>query len=536
MQVDLLDTPAQLQALAPRWLALYRADPHAHFFLSFPWLASHLKNRPAGWAILAARPAASVEYCALLPLRFTVRHSNTHRAYLTEIHPAGSLGWADYTGLLCHPDHDGAAIPALAAALRNLSFSAINLKHLLLPDDRLQLFLAAFNNNTFTIKKRPPVTDPDRIDNERCPYIQLPADFDTYLKDSVSTNTRQKLRRLLRQLDSSDTLRITIATVDTYDRDIEALISMWKITWGDRKGADLDRLAAKYRSILRKAAAAGHLYMPVLWNGTQPVGVLGNLIDTEKKSILYFIAGRDESFTNPSPGLLMHAHSIRWAIEQGFHTYDFLRGSEPFKYSFGCVDKRIHNYTIRTTTSQNTLPTLDPRILQEVLADTLKHEAADHNAPAIAGLRQIIHTLAPQPAATVGSDPSSDRNHSSDPNHSLYIDSLARLARLLYQEGDYVESAAFCQELIRLRPTDASDLRQLGKSLLALHRYAEAEQALRTANQLQPTIAGHHYLAAALTAQGHLPQALHELKSLIALPPRGPREKKQKAQAMERLK
>lgn len=511
MQVDLLDTHAQLQALRPRWNALYRADPHAQFFLSFDWLQSHLKHRAAGWAILAARPASGEDYSALLPLRFTVRYSSTHRSYLTEIHPAGSLGWADYTALLCIPEHDTTAIPALAAALRNLSFSTINLKHLLLPDHRLQLFMSAFDDATFNIKHRAPVTDPESIDNERCPYIDLPDDFETYLKDKVSANTRQKLRRLLRQLDSSDTLRITIATADTYDRDIDTLISLWKITWADRKGADLDRLAAKYRSILRLAARAGHLYMPVLWSGDRPVGVLGNLIDVEKKSVLYFIAGRDETFTNPSPGLLMHADSIRWAIEHRFTTYDFLRGSEPFKYSFGSTDKRIRNITIRTKTGRNTSDALDPRIVEEVYTDSVRHEAADRNTPAVAGLRQILLTTP-------------DR-----------LDALERLSRLLYQEGECEESRTLCQRLVRLRPTNDSDFRLLGKSLLALHEYAQAERALRTANSLTPTIAGHHYLAAALAAQGRTIEARRELETLVKLNPRGSRERKQKALALEQL-
>lgn len=511
MQVDLLDTHTQLQTLGQHWNAIYRADPHAQFFLSYDWLSSHLKHRTAGWCILAAKPAGDPHYVALLPLRFTVRYSNTQRSYLTEIHMAGSLGWADYTGLICHPEHDRAAIPALAAALRELSFSAINLKHLLIPDERWQLFAAAFEDPTLTIKKRPPNTNPELIDNEICPYIDLPDDFETYLKDQVSTNTRQKLRRLLRQLETSDSLRMTIATPETYDRDIDALISMWKKTWADRKGADLDRLAQKYRSILSMAAKAGHLYMPVLWNGTDPVGVLGNLIDTEKKSVLYFIAGRDEAFTNPSPGLLMHAYSIRWAIGQNLTTYDFLRGNEPFKYSFGSIDKRIHNITIRTQSNRNTKDHLDPRIVEAVYADTLQHDAADRNTPAIAGLRQILLTMP-------------DR-----------LDALDRLCRLLYQEGNYEESRDLCQRLIQIRPHDASDHRQLGKAHLALHEYVGAERAFRLANSLTPTIAGHHYLAAALTAQGRTDEARLELQALAQLKPRGSRERKQKSLAMQQL-
>jgi CelD/BcsL family acetyltransferase involved in cellulose biosynthesis len=79
----------------------------------------------------------------------------------------------------------------------------------------------------------------------------------------------------------------------------------------------------------------GDLEVPVLWFGDQPLGALANIIDRQKKSILFYITGRDENWKTPSPGLVLHGHCIRRAIEQGFRTYDFLRGNEPYKYFLG---------------------------------------------------------------------------------------------------------------------------------------------------------------------------------------------------------
>jgi CelD/BcsL family acetyltransferase involved in cellulose biosynthesis len=65
------------------------------------------------------------------------------------------------------------------------------------------------------------------------------------------------------------------------------------------------------------------------------------LID-ERKAVMHFcIVGRDESFNDPSPGLVLHAHSIRMAIARGIRTYDFMRGNEPYKYSFGACDRQV---------------------------------------------------------------------------------------------------------------------------------------------------------------------------------------------------
>jgi CelD/BcsL family acetyltransferase involved in cellulose biosynthesis len=39
-----------------------------------------------------------------------------------------------------------------------------------------------------------------------------------------------------------------------------------------------------------------------------------------------------------SPGRVLHALSMQWAIDRGLPVYDFMRGSEPYKYEFDAVD------------------------------------------------------------------------------------------------------------------------------------------------------------------------------------------------------
>ncbi len=43
--------------------------------------------------------------------------------------------------------------------------------------------------------------NPDGIDNSICPSVALPDDLDRFLETKVSSNTRQKIRRFLRQVE-----------------------------------------------------------------------------------------------------------------------------------------------------------------------------------------------------------------------------------------------------------------------------------------------------------------------------------------------
>ena len=130
--------------------------------------------------------------------------------------------------------------------------------------------------------------------------------------------------------------------------------------------------------------------MPVLWRGADPVGVLASVIDWQKRTMHFFAGARDQTFSGPQPGLLLHAYSIRHAIDMGLTRYDFLRGNERYKYSFGSIERQICNTVIRVKRQPRKQVVLDRRGIPEALA-LIKRQAADgKRAKAATGYRQIL--------------------------------------------------------------------------------------------------------------------------------------------------
>jgi CelD/BcsL family acetyltransferase involved in cellulose biosynthesis len=359
MDVDVIDTYDGFVKLRRDWDAVYVADPEAQFFLSWTWLAEIFRRRDSGWCVLAARAGRpGGDYVAFLPLRLNGRLGADHRALKIEM--AGEYSWADYTGFISHPEHEARAIPRLAARLKQLRWSKLDLRHLRVSDCRLHLFTDSFEGDNFVQERREEGLREDGTDSEVCPYVDLPDDFETYLKERLSANTRQKLRRLLRQVDGAGDLRITHSVPETFDRDLHILAGFWRTKWAPRKGEEVDHLAAKYREIVGQGLEAGFAHVPVLWKGNAPLAALGTFIDRQKKVLLYFVGARDSSCDDPPPGLVLHAHTIRWAIENGIRTYDFLRGNERFKYSFGASERRIRSIVIRNRTGHIRPDTVGP--------------------------------------------------------------------------------------------------------------------------------------------------------------------------------
>jgi len=57
-------------------------------------------------------------------------------------------------------------------------------------------------------------------------------------------------------------------------------------------------------------------------------------MDRRKATFLFLMTGRMRASTD-CRRMILHAHSIRYAIANGFKEYDFSQGNESYKYSFG---------------------------------------------------------------------------------------------------------------------------------------------------------------------------------------------------------
>ena len=83
------------------------------------------------------------------------------------------------------------------------------------------------------------------------------------------------------------------------------------------------------------------------WNGLKPIAGLTAFVDHLKKSFVAYSMAFDQNYSNLSPGTTILAHSIDYAIQNGFLEYDFGRGDEGYKFStFGAENRFNKNYII----------------------------------------------------------------------------------------------------------------------------------------------------------------------------------------------
>jgi len=492
MLIEVIDTPEAFEAVRPQWEEVFEADPHAQHFLSWTWLNRYLGHRRR-WFILALRENVDARYVAFFPLRLQTRRDKDGFFY-DEIIMAGNYA-ADYTGFIADPAYEDRAVAGFAAYLKRQNWTEIKFDYFGGPPSRRIALIKALQGPEvmFRDSKR---SNPNNIDNCVCPVIALPETWESYLEQHMSAQTRQKLRRFLRKVEGDPAYRIAFATPETIDRDLDILFDFWRIRWQPQKGAEMtERLVRASREMLMDCFADGNLDVPVLWYENRPLGALANIIDRQKKAILFYITGRDEEWKLPSPGLVLHGTCIRRAIDDGFRSYDFLRGNEPYKYMFGVEERPISCTLFRTRDGRNLGGVLNPRSIRHVYEMSIDDYHKGKKADAEIGFRQILQSAPAHRGAEFG------------------------LANLMFEKGDLAAAEASYRALAPRLADPAPVLVRLGDVLLATGRNGDAAETFRDICRKAP---GHrearYKWGVALVAEKRFNDAAAVLEPLVALP------------------
>jgi hypothetical protein len=327
-----------------------------------------------------------------LPLLVTTRWSKPETRLHNVLEMLGHVFDADYTGILCDPAHEQAVCAAFAGQIRETPFARIVLSYFSGPQSRLEAFTRDFDPQVFAARPVERTINDGRTNNLRCPAIDLPSAFAEYL-DTLSAGSRQKLRRLLRRLDGDEHLRITRSRPETYKQDAAILSELWFLQYAGRKGQKrASKIAKQFRDVVMIGLASGMAQLFILWRAGRPVAAHAYYIDPVKRHALFHVGARDERVQDLAAGLLLHAHCIRWSIANGLERYDFTLGDEPYKYSFGAVDREIFAVEIATRSGLNMTGRLDPACRDDVLEHIRRYLARGRNEDARIAARQALET------------------------------------------------------------------------------------------------------------------------------------------------
>ncbi|NEZ57689.1 GNAT family N-acetyltransferase [Adonisia turfae] len=468
MRIDVVDTLDQFKEIKEEWEWVYQSDPKSLFFISWVWLNGRLNCHEAyeqPWMILAAKETEpNQNYVAFFPLVINTDEKLPGQLY-NELSIIGVTD-AMHIPFICLPNYEKDVASAFANYLLQhfTAWSTLTIANLSTADTRSKLLLEDFPKENYLVQELHHTSDVDSIDNNIVPHILLPQDWDIYLQEKLSSNTRQKVKRLLRKVSQNGEFRVTQPTAETLDQHIKVLLNFWEKSWSGRKGNEHCRNILENADLsLRRCFEYHCLYLPVLWRNNQPLGAIANLIDWQKKSMLFWLGGRDEAVKNLSSGLILHALSIQFAIQNQFEVYDFLMGNEAYKFSLGAQPQHIKILTLQRRGESQRSPQLDIRTLPQALEIASIYHQAGRLSEAGQCYRQILHT---------------------QPEHA---EALYGLGVICQRTGDWQGAETSFKKLLELQPDNLKAWFSLGTLYQTQGHLHGADQTFRRALDL-PTV------------------------------------------------
>ncbi|NLI82420.1 MAG: GNAT family N-acetyltransferase [Deltaproteobacteria bacterium] len=169
--------------------------------------------------------------------------------------------------------------------------------------------------------------------------MELPATWDDFLA-GLSGKERHEIRRKWRRLQRAGAARLRVVE-EPGDMAVEmdTFLHLFHISRKDKSLFMTETMEGFFRKLAREFAELHMLKLMFLDLAERPVAAVMCFDDGE--CLHLYNSGYDPDYQSLSVGLMCKVMSIRHAIRQGRKKYDFLKGSEPYKFRLGGMPVEI---------------------------------------------------------------------------------------------------------------------------------------------------------------------------------------------------
>jgi CelD/BcsL family acetyltransferase involved in cellulose biosynthesis len=176
------------------------------------------------------------------------------------------------------------------------------------------------------------------------PSISLPDSWDNYLL-GIKKKQRHEIRRKIRRAEGHilPPRWYLVEDENILDDEIDAFLQL--MAYDPEKDSFLTEIMkTQMRKSVHTAFRAGWLQLAFLEFGGEKAAAYLNFDYGNK--IWIYNSGINFIFRELSPGWVLLAYLIQWAIDNGRDTLDFMRGDEVYKYRFGGVNRYVYRVQI----------------------------------------------------------------------------------------------------------------------------------------------------------------------------------------------
>ena len=320
----------QWPEVAKLWAELDEVSPYSSFYLSTEWTTAWLEVfgevlQPE--ILVFEHENITTGICLLV--RSTERRGPFHvkRIYLNTV--GGDIAdrtLMEFNNLLCRTGWEENVAKALAAHLQSLEWDEFAVDGIS-PGPILDcLRVSGFSQLPSVISAMPSY------------YVNLRQlrQSGTSYENSLSSNSREQLRRSLKRYATVGEVRVEVAAeLSRAEKLFDEMCAMHQSRWqkkGETGAFGPGRRLEFHRALIRHAFAKGGIQLVRVTAGEETVGILYNFVKSGK--VYFFQSGFNYSGDKHlKPGLVTHVLAVTYCLNAGFTEYDFLAGDAQYKRS-----------------------------------------------------------------------------------------------------------------------------------------------------------------------------------------------------------
>lgn len=330
LKLELVNSLEGFEALRTEWNPLLRHSTTDQVFLTYEWQRTWWDAYQPGELFLLAGRDVSGVLCGIAPW-FIETGTRTIRTI-------GCVDVTDYLDVMTAAEHREAFLTSVVACLESCSaqFSMLDLCNIPERSATLDLLPRFLTERGFSVQIK---------QQEVCPIIDLPTDFEQYLA-GLDKKNRHECRRKLRRADEAVSEGLSWYIVGP-DHDLEAEIERFIALMAashPEKAAFLENTAHQtfFRAMVHEIARCGWLQLSFLMVKDTAIAAYLNF-DYNNRILVYNSGLLPDTYAYFSPGIVLLLFNIQHAIKQGRSAFDFLRGNEEYKYRMGGKDHPVMN-------------------------------------------------------------------------------------------------------------------------------------------------------------------------------------------------
>lgn len=337
MEFNIIDNPASWHEINAEWHALVESCAINMPFLSYVYQRNWWETLGGGeWPaensflrIITARKAGKL--IGIAPLFLTQKEDHE-----PALHFIGSYEVSDYLDFIVSEYDSPEFIPALLNFLNqhpDPSLKRLDLFNILDSSSSLPIIREQVSLNHWEYREE--IIQPS-------PYLTIPENWDQYMA-TLSKKYRHEIRRKLRRAEETELHCYVVTDPLTLDEEIYSFIDMMALD-PEKEAFLTDTMRGHIATTAKIAFDQGWLHLAYLIiNNEKAASYMNFLINNH---LLIFNSAWNRNFSQYSPGWVLLAKVIKWAIKHNIKIVDFMRGDEAYKYQFGGVDRFVVRATL----------------------------------------------------------------------------------------------------------------------------------------------------------------------------------------------